>query len=176
MAKSALFTAKLNLNYDRAAVYGVSPSFQATLDAAIALGEGTGLGQFDIAYIAERTVADGANDDIDLRGVLQDAFGQTINNAEIVMILIVNKPRLSTDDDNVTHLTIGGAANPFLGFLGGAGQIIGPIRAGGFLMLGSPHGQGIGTVVAGTGDTLRVANSSGGFPAKYQIAILGRSA
>ena len=62
----------------------------------------------------------------------------------------------------------------FIGFLA-ATDTIGPIKPGGIFMLIAGDLAGIGTVTAGTGDILRIANSSGG-TAKYQIAILARSA
>ena len=116
----------------------------------------------------------GANDDIDLTGVLLDVFGSIILNAKLVSLLIINAPKLAATGPNTTNLTIGGGLNPFLGFLGGTTPTIGPIRPGGFFHIGCGHLSGIGTVTAGTGDILRVANSAGA-TANYTIAILGRS-
>jgi len=90
-------------------------------------------------------------------------------------LAVINAPLDSTEAANVSNLTIGGATNPFVGFLGGTTPTIGPIRPGGFVVIGAADLGGIGSPVAGTGDILRIANGAGG-TAKYQIAILGRSA
>lgn len=140
--------------------------------AAINTSLGTGADQADILYMAERTVLTGANDDLDLAGVLSNAFGQVITAAEIVALFIHNKP--VSGPDNTTNLTIGGGTNPVTGLLGGTTPTIGPIRPRGFMLLGNPGATGICPVTAGTGDILRIANSAGA-TCKYQIAILARS-
>lgn len=134
--------------------------------------DGTTTNKADILFCDERSISTGANDDIDLAGSLTDAFGVTITAAEIVAILVINAP--ISGSANSTDLTIGAGANPFIGFLG-ATDTIGPIKPGGFFMLGAGHASGIGAVTAGTGDILRIANSSGA-TVTYQIAILARTA
>ncbi|WP_434612077.1 hypothetical protein [Tabrizicola sp. M-4] len=140
--------------------------------AAINTSLGTGADQADILYMAQRTILTGANDDIDLAGVLTNAFGQVITAAEIVALFIHNQP--ISGADNTTNLTIGGGTNPVTGLLGGTTPTIGPIRPRGFMLLGNPGATGICPVTAGTGDILRVANSAGA-TINYQIAILARS-
>lgn len=152
--------------------YG-SPRFTPQLSALIDLASGTIADSADLIFVDERTVASATNDDIDLAGVLSNALGGTLTFVEIVAILIINKSKAGVA--NTTNLTIGAGANPFVGFLGGTTPTIGPIRPGGVLLLAAPADVGIGAVTAGTGDILRIANSSGA-PATYQIAIVGRSA
>lgn len=148
-------------------------SFSPTMQAMLQTANGTGAGQADLLFMDERTVATASNDDLDLAGVLSSAFGATITAAELVAVFIINAPRSGAA--NTTNLTIGGGSNPVVGFLGGTTPTIGPIRPGGFVMIGCGDAAGIGAVTASTGDILRIANSSGA-SATYQIAILARSA
>lgn len=147
--------------------------FAPILDLTQTLADGTLANQADLIYAAQRSVTTGANDDIDLAGVLTDAFGVTITFAELVGILLLNKP--ITGAANTTDLTIGLGSNPFLGFLGGTTPTIGPIKPGGAFMLFAGDAAGIGTVTAATADILRIANSAGATN-NYQIGIIGRSA
>lgn len=139
---------------------------------ALALTDGTGIGQADRVYEAEHTIASGANLDLDLAGGVLDRFGATITFAEIVALQVINEAEDGTQ--NVTDITIGGGSNPFDGFWGTAGdQIVLP--PGGYCQVGCSGASGIGAVVAATGDVLRIANAAGA-PAKVQVMILGRSA
>lgn len=174
MASSAQLRVKLSAGQTGANAFG-GPTFSPTIDAVLTLANGTGVGQFDIPYFAERTVNASSNDDLDLAGVLTGAFGTTLTMAELVAIVVVNAPIDATQPPNVSNLTLGGGSNPFLGFLGGTTPIIGPIGPGGFFVIACGGAAGIGTVAAGTGDIFRVANGAGG-AAKYQIAALARSA
>lgn len=149
------------------------PAFTPALEAVMNLANGTGAGQADLLFVDQRSVNASSNDDIDLAGVLTSAFGTTITAAEVVGVLVINAPRDGAA--NVSNLTLGGGTNPFLGFLGGTTPTIGPIGPGGFFFIGCPSASGVGTVTAGTGDILRVANSSGA-AATYQIGLLCRSA
>lgn len=146
--------------------------FTPTVEAVLQLTDGVAAGQADILFVDERTVSASSNDDIDLAGALSDAFGATINAAEIVAILIINAPR--SGSANTSDLTIGGATNAFEGFLGGTSPTIGPLKPGGVLLIGSGDAAGIGAVSGGSSDELRVANGAGA-AATYQIAIVARS-
>lgn len=151
------------------------PAFEPTLELLMQLASGTGANQADIAFFDERSINAASNDDLDLAGALSSAFGATIAAAELVAILIVNKPRDPAAPANVSDLTIGGGANPVVGFLAGTSPAIGPIRPGGVLLLAAPAAAGLGLVTAATGDILRIANGAGG-TAKVQVGILARSA
>ena len=170
MAVTATFTAKLSAEHTGPNTF--SDEFDPALSKILRLTDGTAANQADLLYAAERSVGSGANDDLDLSGGLTDAFGATITMVEVVGIVIINEAANGTA--NTTDLTIGAGSNPFVGFLG-ATDTIGPIKPGGTFMLFAGDAAGIGTVTAGTGDILRIANSAGA-TANYQIAILGRSA
>lgn len=168
-------TSKLRVSFDATQTgpndFGglFTPSILQSFD----FGDGTTAGNADLLWMDERTVASGANDDLDLNGVLTNAFGQAVNMLEVVAILIINAPKSGVA--NTTNLTIGGGTNPVVGYLGGTTPTIGPIRPGGLRLLAETDAAGLCAVTAGTGDILRVANSAGA-SATYQIAILGRSA
>lgn len=143
------------------------------MQALIQLASGTGANQADILFMDERTVASATNDDLDLAGVLADAFGATVAAAEMVALFVINAPRSGAP--NTTDLTIGLGTNPFLGFLGGTNPTLGPIGPGGAVLLQCPDAGGLGAVAGGSTDILRIANGSGA-AATYQIAILARTA
>lgn len=149
------------------------PGFTPALEAVLALTDGTTANKADRFWADVRTVASASNDDLDLTGTLTDAFGASLAQVELVALMIINAPLSGAA--NTTNLTIGGGSNPVVGFLGGTTPTIGPIRPGGFLLLACGDAAGIGAVTAGTGDILRIANSSGA-AATYQIAVIGRSA
>ncbi len=174
MAVTASFRAMMAASITGTSVFGNTPNWAAQMDESISLTSGTAADQCDKLYWAERTVNSASNDDLDLSGVLTDPLGAAITQVELVAILLINKPRAGTPL-NTTNLTIGAGSNPMIGFLGGTTPTIGPIRPGGVFLLGCPDAAGIGVVTAGTGDILRIANSSGAANT-YQIAILGRSA
>lgn len=147
-------------------------SWTPVLAKAVALANGTGAGQVDLVYAAERTIASGANLDLDLAGGLDDGLGNTLTFAELVAICIVNQAEDGTV--NTTAITVGGGSNPFDGFWGTAGDQVVLNPGDGFMVWGS-GAAGIGAVVASTGDILRIANAAGA-SAKVQVMILGRSA
>ncbi|TPN16239.1 hypothetical protein FJ973_05980 [Mesorhizobium sp. B2-1-3] len=151
--------------------FGGGPFWNGLISFASALGSGVAGKQIDTLYMAERTVAASSSDDIDLAGVLTDALGASIVAAELVGIVVVNEPKDPAAARNQSTLTIGGATNPVPGF----SAAIVPIEPGGVFAAFSPGTAGIATVTAATGDKIRVANGAGG-TAKYQIAILARSA
>ena len=149
------------------------PSFEPEMIAALNLASGTVANAADVLWMDQRTLASGASDQLDLAGVLTDAFGATVAMAELVGIFIINGPRAGAV--NTTALTIGGGTTPIVGFLGGTTPTIGPLQPGAFIFMASPHASGLGAVAAGTADNLRITNAAGA-AATYQIAILGRTA
>ena len=147
-------------------------NFKPEMQKLLQLTDGVAANNADILFVDERAVNASSNDDIDLYGSLSDAYGATINAAEIVAIFIINAPR--SGSANSSDLTIGVGSNPFVGFLGGTTPTIGPLKPGAFVMIGAGDAAGIGTVTNSSADILRVANGSGA-TANYQIAIVARS-
>lgn len=147
-----------------ATVGGAVPTFSKGKAADINLADGTSANQASKVSALTRTVASGANDDVDLNGALQDIFGATLNLATVKGIII------RSDAANTTNLTVSPApSNGFTGPFGGTTPTI-TVRPGGFFGFAAPQ-TGF-TVTAGTGDLLRVANGSGA-AATYTIEIVG---
>jgi hypothetical protein len=120
----------------------------------------------DVMFSDARTIAASSTDDLDLRGTLTDAFGATINFAEVVAIYV---EAASTNTNNVV---IGGAAsNQFVGPFGAAAHTIALAPGEAFCMTNKAGW----TVTAGTGDILRIANSAAGTSVKYNIILVGRT-
>lgn len=173
MSKNVLLSVDLTIDDKLSSVFDAEPEWKATIQAALAFNSGLGAGQFDLAYVAERTVADGSADDIDLSGILTNAFGDVIEGFQVALIAVINKPKNPTLS-NTTDLTIGGGSTPYVGFLGGTTPTIGPIKPGGVFLIGADDIHGVGAFSAGLSDVLRITNSAGA-DASYQIAILARS-
>lgn len=140
--------------------------FTPTLEQIIHLTNGTDANQADMLFVDERTLGDGANEDLDLSaGGLLDTFGNAFTPAELTAIMVVNKPISGV---NTTNLTIGGAAAPIPNISSG------PLPPGGVFYTATGGAAGIATVTATTADELRIANSAGA-GASYQIMLIGRS-
>lgn len=145
-----------------------NPSFRPELEALLQFLGGTTADKVDIIFSDERSVNASSNDDIDLSGVLADAFGATIAAVEIVFIAIKN---LSTSQT----LTIGVAGtNPWVTMWAASGDGI-KVFPRGVFMNAAPDASGLGAVVGGASDVLRVANGSGS-AALYEIIIGARTA
>ena len=173
MPVNASMALKVRATLTGAADYG-SPVSNIDFTQIFAATDGTGAGQADIVWADERTVASGANDDIDL-APLVNALGVSQTPLELVGLIVVNAPKSGLA--NTTNLTIGGGTNPVTpGFMGGTTPTIGPIRPGGIVALwNSDSAAGFGVITPATADILRIANSAGA-SATYQIFILARSA
>jgi hypothetical protein len=142
----------------------------AGLSRAVTLGSGTGAGKADRVYQARRTIAASGTDDLDLAGVLTDAFGASITFARIKGLFIA---AAATNNNNVI---IGNAAsNAWATLLNATGTLT--LRPGAVLatVAGAADPTTYG-VTASTGDVLRLANSGGGSTVSYDICIVGASA
>jgi len=136
---------------------------------AIALADGTGLGQADRIFHDRRTLAASANEDLDLAGVLTDAFGAVITFARIKAMLI------AADPGNTNNVIVGNAAaNGFISWVGAATHTV-TVRPGGLLLLAASDVTGY-TVTAATADLLRITNSAGGTSVTYDVVLIGASA
>lgn len=135
----------------------------------ITLTDGALAGQADLVYLSAvdgRALVASAFEDLDLRGLLPDAIGDTIALATVKILLV------HADPTNLNDMTIGGAAaNTWVGPFGAATHKQ-TLRPGG-IYLQATSGTGW-TVTAGTGDLLRV--QAGASAALYHIAVIGTSA
>jgi hypothetical protein len=142
-------------------------SFEDSIAFTMKFAEGTNtVDKTDVLFTDSRTIAASSNDDLDLRGVLTDALGATVNAAEIVAIYV---EALTANTNNVV---VGAAAsNQFVGPFG-AGTHSVAVGPGNCFLVTNKNGW---AVTAGTGDILRIANSGAGSAVKYNIIILGRT-
>jgi hypothetical protein len=167
MGLRATLTAKIAALQTGSSDFG-GPSFNPNVEKIIALAEGTGANQADILFTDERTLAASATEDLDLAGVLTDAFGATIAAAEVVAILVI------ADVANTNNVVVGDATAP-VPLFGGTNPTF-AVKPGGFFFVAAPNAAGLLTVGAGSTDDLKIANSGSGTGVTYQIAILARSA
>jgi len=141
-----------------------------TFRRAVQLSTGTGAGQADKVFHDRRTLAASATEDLDLAGVLSDAFGAGITFARIKGLYI------AASAANANNVVVGAAAsNAWATLLNATGTIT--LRPG--ASFGAMAGPADGTgwaVTAGTGDLLKVANSAGGTGVDYDVIIVGASA
>lgn len=121
-------------------------------------------GQSNILFSDTRTIAASATEDLDLAGVLADAFGATIAAAEIVAIYI------EAAAANTNNVVVGAATAPFAGPLGATGTY--EIKPGEFYLAVSQSGWAVG---AGATDDLKILNSAGTTSVTYSIVIIGRT-
>jgi hypothetical protein len=122
------------------------------------------MGKADLLFSDQRTLAASATENLDLSGVLIDAFGTVITAAEIVAIYI--KAAVA----NVNSVIVGNVANGFVGPLGATGTYT--IKPGETFVAASQSGW---PVTAATADLLKIANSAAGSAVVFDIVIVGRS-
>ena len=130
-----------------------------------ALANGTGNNQANAAFTDARSIAASSSEELDLAGVLAEAFGATLNFTKVKLLAIV------ADDGNTNDVIVGGAAaNAFAAPFGDATDAV-KVGPGGTLVLVSPKGGY--TVTGGTADKLKIANSGSGTAVGYKILIVG---
>lgn len=163
MSLQASIAAAIAATLTGTAIGGSQAAYTKNKFADITLTDGSGSGQANKLWDAVRSVASGANDDIDLNGALTDPFGVAVNFSTVKAIII------RADGANTTNLTVGNGTNPFVGPFGAAAHTL-QLKPGGVIVLVAP--QTGWTVTAATADILRIANAAGA-TASYSITILG---
>jgi hypothetical protein len=136
------------------------------------LASGTGAGQADKFWRAQRTLAASANEDLDLNGAtFEDAFGTALAFVKVKGLLV------AAAAGNTNNVLVGGAAaNGFVSWVGAATDKV-VLRPGAFFMLCAGQADATGyAVTAATADLLRVANSAGGTSVTYDVYVVGTSA
>jgi hypothetical protein len=144
-----------------------TPSQSISLSAEASLTDGTGTGQADRVWSDERTLAASGTEDIDLAGVLEDAFGAGATFAKLKAV-VIKAADGNTNDVQITRPASNGA--PL--FLAAGDGIA--VRPGGCFAWFC-EGTGL-TVTAGTGDLLTFTNSGAGTGVTYEIVVIGVSA
>jgi hypothetical protein len=120
---------------------------------------GAGALQCNNVYAVSRTLGS-ASEDVDLAGGLTDVFGATLTFAEVKLFGVYNS--------GANALTVGAASsNAWAGLLNATGTIT--IPPGGLFVFAASDATGA-AVVAGTGDLLKVAGTSG---QPYELIVWG---
>lgn len=152
--------------------YSGTPSGGGTLvydypkAADTGITSGVGTNQADLLYVATRVLTASATEDLDLRGVLLDSFGTTLNFIKVKYI------RISAASGNTNNVVVGNTTNAVqLGF--GATTQSWSIPPGGQFLVTAPA-AGFATTAA-TADLLHITNSAGSTSVTYTIEILGTS-
>jgi hypothetical protein len=135
--------------------------------ASVALASGTGANQADVIFTDTRTLTASATENLDLAGVLTNAFGATVTMARVKAILI----KAASGNTNDVQLTRP-ATNGVPLFLAASDGL--PIRPGGFFAWCAPDATAI-AVTGATGDILTVTNSAGSTSVTYDVVIVGAS-
>lgn len=145
-----------------------TPTFYAELAKTFQWASGVTANSADLLFSDERTLAASATEDLDLAGVLTNAFGATVTMAEVVGIIVL------ADAANTNDVVLGAAlaAVPLFGGTSGTHAV----KPGGIFVAVAPNAAGLLTVGAGATDVLKVANSSSGTAVTYKIMVFGRSA
>ncbi len=131
-----------------------------------AIANGTGADQANQIFTDTRTLSASATESLDLSGVLTNAFGETILFTSIKGIVIA--PAAANTNDVI----VGGAAsNAFINWVSDATDKV-VVKPGGVFALYAPSAAGY-AITAGTGDLLKVANSSSGTSVTYDILLIG---
>jgi hypothetical protein len=131
------------------------------------LTNGTGANQANLVWSDQRTILASANDDLDLAGVLTDAFGATITFARIKTLMI------KAADTNVNNVVVGGASSTFATWVTGTNPAV-LVRPGGLLVLSASDATAY-AVTATSADTLRITNGGAGTSVVYDIILIGAS-
>lgn len=147
-----------------------SGSAKQSLSRSVSLSNGTGAGKADRVFSDRRTLAASGTEDLDLAGVLLDAFGTAITFARIKGLVI------SAAAGNTNNLLVGAASgSPWATLLNSTGVVT--LRPGAFLAVGTGVADAVGYAVTATSaDLLKIANSAAGTAVTYDIHIIGASA
>ena len=135
-----------------------------SLSRGVELTNGTGANQADTVWHDTRTLADGANETLDLHdGSLTDVFGDAVTIDELKVLYIKNN---STD----ANLLIGGAAATQLGLYNDVSDIL-KLRPGGEFLVTAPDAAGIDIT---TNSDLKIAHDGTGTSSlTYDIIAIG---
>jgi hypothetical protein len=135
------------------------------------LATGTGAGQADKVFSDTRTLAASGTEDLDLAGVLTDAFGATITFARIKVLIV------SAAAANTNNVLVGGVAAGLSTLIVPQTTGIVTVRPGATFAVVCGQADATGYVVtATTADLLHIANSAAGTSVTYDIIIVGASA
>jgi hypothetical protein len=135
------------------------------------LATGTGAGQADKIFHDTRTLSASATEDLDLAGVLTDAFGAALTFVKIKGLIV------AAAAGNTNNVVVGGVSAGLSSILQPAATGLSVVRPGAFAAWVAGQADSAGyAVTATTADLLHVANSGAGTPVSYDVIVIGTSA
>ena len=162
-------TARVNLSVAAEIIDSLdvgSVSYPVNYGANYVLTDGTGADQAKKIWTDTRTLTASSSENLDLAGVLTDAFGATLTFTKIKAIII------KADAANVNDVVIGNHATAACLMFFGAAAHTAAIKPGGMLAVVAPDANGY-AVTATTADMLKVLNSGAGTSVTYTIIVIG---
>lgn len=143
-----------------------SVSYPVNLAYSQGFVDGVGADQAQKIFTDLRTIGASGTDDLDLAGGLVDPFGVAITMTKLKAVII------KAAAANVNDVVLGGAAaNQVASIFGTVTDKI-KVKPNGMIALIAPDVNGY-SIVAGTGDLLRVANGGAGTSVDYTITLIG---
>lgn len=141
----------------------------------VELVTGTGAGQADKLYYAERTLTASSNEDLDLTGVLVDNFSATFTAARVKALAVLAAPSDPNATKNTNTVVLGAAAsNQWATLLNTTGTLT--LKPGGLIIAVADVADAVGwPITAATGDLFRVTNGGAGTSVTYQIVVVASS-
>jgi hypothetical protein len=163
MSLVTAITIVLNITHTKAEALATL-SDPVALSRQIALTDGDGANEADTLFHDQRTLADGANETLDLHdGSLADAFGDAVTLDILKVLYIKNN---SAD----ANLLIGGAAAAQLGLFADTSDVL-KLPPGGQILLSAPDAAGID---CSTNAALKIAHDgTGSSSLTYDIIAVG---
>lgn len=143
-----------------------SANYPATLGVTNVFDNGTGANQANELFTDTRTLTASSSENLDLAGVLADAFGAVLSFTRVKAIMITAAAA------NTNDVVVGGHPTAAFSPMFGDPTDTVVIKPGGTFVLVAPDATGY-PVVATTADMLTVTNSAGGTSVTYTIAIVG---
>ena len=143
-------------------------ALQFSLSSYVDLTSGTGSGQADRVFTDTRTLGISATEDLDLAGVLTDAFGALITFVKMKGLFI----KAAAGNTNNVNLSRPAGATGVPIFLAISDGIVIPP---GYTFAWFGPGTGI-TVTPASGDLITLTNSGAGTGVTYDVIIIGASA
>lgn len=137
------------------------------IEKVIEWADGTGANQADLAFSDQRTISAAANEDIDLAGGHNDAYGNAVTLVKIKLLVVENTNTADGDD-----LQVGPASSNGCDCFWADSSDRNVVPAGGALIIYDPNGL---AVTAGTGDLINIAEVGGSNANTYNLLVVGTS-
>lgn len=159
MSIDGTLTAVFQMNDRRTVGIATAGNLGANLQPSVTYSDGVGANQANILYNGIQTLSGGTLN-VDLAGVLLDAYGSTVTAVRLKALFILNLSASNTQ-------AFGAGTNPWVGLLNSTGTIT--LQPGAFILVGDPSATGM-VVTASTGDILKAVGTG---TDTFQLAFLG---